>query len=243
MSKTKIEWCDYTVNPVKGLCPMACGYCYARRMYKRFKWNPEIRFDDSCLYGLPETPSQIFVGSTIELFGEWVKKRWLEHIFQTCALYPHHTFIFLTKQPQNLHKWSPFPDNCWVGCSATNEREAVSGAGNYLHAVDATVKFLSIEPLLLWDTSKFVYSLEDSLKTINWLIVGQQTPMSKKTEPKIKWIQEIVEAADKADVPVFLKDNLNSLIPFVEWNDFKSEGALRTRSGKLRQEFPILKRI
>ena len=44
MNLTKIEWCDYTINPVKGLCPMACSYCYARRMYKRFKWNPEIRF-------------------------------------------------------------------------------------------------------------------------------------------------------------------------------------------------------
>ncbi len=36
MNHTKIEWCDYTINPVKGLCPMACKdnqdkeYCYAR---------------------------------------------------------------------------------------------------------------------------------------------------------------------------------------------------------------------
>ena len=46
MNKTKIEWTDYTINPVKGLCPMACSYCYARAMYKRFRWNPEIRYDD-----------------------------------------------------------------------------------------------------------------------------------------------------------------------------------------------------
>ncbi len=46
MNKTKIPWCDYTINPVKGLCPMACEYCYARKMYKRFKWNPVIRYDD-----------------------------------------------------------------------------------------------------------------------------------------------------------------------------------------------------
>lgn len=30
MQKTKIPWADYTINPVKGLCPMACSYCYAR---------------------------------------------------------------------------------------------------------------------------------------------------------------------------------------------------------------------
>lgn len=28
MNKTKIEWADYTINPVKGLCPMACPVCF-----------------------------------------------------------------------------------------------------------------------------------------------------------------------------------------------------------------------
>ena len=37
MNKTKIEWCDYTWNPVVG-CKTGCDYCYAERMNKRFKW-------------------------------------------------------------------------------------------------------------------------------------------------------------------------------------------------------------
>ena len=41
MQKSKIEWCDYVANPVKGVCQDQCPYCYAKRMYKRFKWNPE----------------------------------------------------------------------------------------------------------------------------------------------------------------------------------------------------------
>jgi protein gp37 len=35
MNKTKIEWADYTWNPVTG-CLHGCNYCYARRMAKRF---------------------------------------------------------------------------------------------------------------------------------------------------------------------------------------------------------------
>ena len=35
MNKTKIEWCDYTWNPVTG-CYHNCQYCYARRMANRF---------------------------------------------------------------------------------------------------------------------------------------------------------------------------------------------------------------
>jgi len=36
MNKTKIEWCDYTWNPITG-CLHGCDYCYARRIAKRFK--------------------------------------------------------------------------------------------------------------------------------------------------------------------------------------------------------------
>ena len=35
MNKTKIEWCDYTWNPVTG-CKHGCPYCYAERIAKRF---------------------------------------------------------------------------------------------------------------------------------------------------------------------------------------------------------------
>ena len=51
MNKTKIPWCDYTANPVKGLCPMACSYCYARRLYKRFGWDETVRIDEDEIYG------------------------------------------------------------------------------------------------------------------------------------------------------------------------------------------------
>jgi protein gp37 len=36
MQKTKIDWADYTFNPVTG-CYHKCPYCYARKMADRFK--------------------------------------------------------------------------------------------------------------------------------------------------------------------------------------------------------------
>lgn len=35
MNRSKIEWCDYTWNPITG-CRHNCPYCYARRMTARF---------------------------------------------------------------------------------------------------------------------------------------------------------------------------------------------------------------
>lgn len=36
LHKSRIEWCDYTWNPVTG-CRHGCSYCYARRIADRFK--------------------------------------------------------------------------------------------------------------------------------------------------------------------------------------------------------------
>ena len=240
--KSKIEWCDYTINPVKGLCPMACSYCYARRLYKRFKWNPEIRFDDRWIPDLAniKKPSRIFVGSTMELFGNWVSYWWLKTVFDYCVLYPQHTFIFLTKQPQNLIKWSPFPDNCWVGVSATNRRSLLKSL-LWLRDIEATIKFLSCEPLLDQLSDDYFHN-GVPVEGINWVIIGAQTPYSKKTAPRIEWVKEIVDAADKANIPVFLKNNLNPL--FLNINN-KVPNILESWWGKgncfgvnLRQELP-----
>jgi len=240
MNKTKIEWCDYTINPVKGLCPMACSYCYARAMYKRFKWNPIIRYDDWVWHegGYIPKGSKVFVGSTIELFGDWVKPEWLEIIFSYCKSCPSHTFIFLTKQPQNLIKLSPFPDNCWVGVTATDSL-ALSKAIYWLSKVEAKVKYISAEPLL---NGYPIDGLSTALfKTggINWIIIGQQTPISKKTTPKIEWIKEIVEAADKAGIPVFLKNNLRNFIYGEYGGKYKQIFKYAQDGGReLRQEMP-----
>ena len=170
MNKTKIEWCDYTINPVKGLYPVDC------------KDNRGTN-----------------------------------------------TFIFLTKQPQNLPR--RFPDNCWVGVSATNEIEWIS-ARFYLKEVQATVKFISFEPLL---TSMLITSATLPRIGVSWVIIGQQTPVSAETSPQISWVREIVEAADKAGIPVFLKNNLWNLLHEKAWDD---DIFWATGKAKLRQEFP-----
>ena len=216
MGKTRIEWVKnldgsqgYTINPVKGLCPVACSYCYARRLYDRFKWNPEIRFEP--MVNLPKKPSRIFVGSTMELFGEWIDAFWLDSIFRTVRDNPQHTFIFLTKRPENLIKWNPFPENCWVGVSATSHNELADRWG-VMRQVNAFVKFVSLEPFLDWADAPHrpIYAEGIANSGIQWLIIGSQTPMSEKTLPKREWVDEIILATDKAGIPVFIKEPLAS---------------------------------
>lgn len=203
MQKTKIPWADYTINPVKGLCPMDCDYCYARRMYKRFKWDLTIRWESGQGQFLNKLtkPSRIFFGSTMELFGEWIKPEWLWHMLATAKLFPQHTFIFLTKQPQNLKQWSPFPSNCWIGIT-TDNMSRIGMITDTFAEIQASVKFLSFEPML-------DYTPPD-LRYVDWVIIGEQTKPT--IHPRECWVTNLIEEADIFHIPVFVKEPLASYI-------------------------------
>jgi hypothetical protein len=61
MTRTKIDWADYTWNPVVG-CTGACPYCYARKMAHRFHRDFTPHWvEKSFQRPMPRKPSRIFV--------------------------------------------------------------------------------------------------------------------------------------------------------------------------------------
>jgi protein gp37 len=247
MQKTKIEWCDYTINPVKGLCPMACSFCYARRMYKRFKWDETIRYDKSVWDKISTSPrgSRVFVGSTMELFHD-ANEQYMGDILDHVESMNWYTFIFLTKQPGNLLKWSPYPKNCHIGVSWTGDD--ISRPLRYLKDVQASVKFISFEPLLQFPEWWTADSLKQAFEKagISWLIIGQRWPATKKTTPQVEWIKEIVEAGDKAGIPIFLKNNLRPLLldfehPWAYKDGYYTSEEHPNIDRRFRQELPEAK--
>ncbi|MDD5338455.1 MAG: DUF5131 family protein [Dehalococcoidales bacterium] len=220
--KKSIGWADFTVNPVKGLCPVGCSYCYARRAYGRncnevFR-DKTIRYDVDVWNGVEKARpnDRVFVGSTIDLFHPLCSK-WNDEIIETCESLAPTTFIFLTKCPENLPK--VWPDNCWVGVSATDFNMATYAMCG-LREVKAKVKIISFEPLLkqITPTAPYgpytvdMFARDLRFTGVKWVIIGAQTPYSTKTAPRIEWVKEIVDAADKTNIPVFLKNNLQPLI-------------------------------
>jgi hypothetical protein len=172
-------------------------------------------------------PTGIFLDDMSDWMGDYWPEEWTEMELQVMRDNQQHRFYTLTKQPQNLPQWE-FPTNCWVGVTATNS-DLFAYAVNELMKIQATIKYISIEPLLNWKR----LNISTWLKQINWLIIGACTgtkvemtelvrkypaltlmPFGNKwtAQPPIEWIQEIVEAADKAGIPVFQKDNLKPLL-------------------------------
>ena len=245
-------------NNTGGKCNSGGFNCWAYPITQRFAarypngFNPTI-YPEALLSPLYlKKPSRILCAFMGDLFWDCLEfnpnrvidikmsSGFIDHdtlrgwVFNAMKYSPQHTFLFLTKQPQNLPAWSPFPDNCHVGVSVTDFK-MFAEAILYLGTIQAKVKYISFEPLLsrIGTDTKGGYGAEflssDIAKYLDWVIIGAQTKPT--VYPKIEWVQEIVSACDKAGVKVFLKENLDFIIPW--------DGIFRVKyAGALRQEMP-----
>ena len=194
MNKTKIEWTDYTWNPITG-CLNGCFYCYGRKIYERFKkdFTPQIHYDRLSQPLKCKTPSKIFVCSVADFWGKGVLPIWREEVYNVIKACPEHTFQILTKQPQNITDTDRIPNNVWIG--QTSE-------GNKLYPpIKGYINFISFEPLL--------YKPDYHLHCFDWIIVGAMTGQgSEKYRPKKEWVENIIKQARESKIPIFIKNNV-----------------------------------
>lgn len=217
MNKTKIEWTDYTWNPIVG-CKNNCWYCYGKRLNKRFSKRPyeQIVFHQERLEQPLHTKKsyKIFVGSMTDLFAKWMPDKYITQVLNIVHLCPQHTFQFLTKNPERYASFD-FSNNCWLGATVTNKKDCWR-----IEVMRNIGGFLSLEPLLE-DISDY------SLRGIKWIIIGALTGnLAYKYQPKKEWIVEIIRQADKYKIPIFMKNNLKQVWKGRLTQEFLKEGSL-----------------
>ena len=210
MNKTKIEWTDYSWNPITG-CTRGCHYCYARKMANRLKgragYNEQDPFTPTFHPGRLEEPlkmqssSMIFTCSMGDFFGPEVPESWREEVYKVMERTPRHIYQVLTKQKVIEPVERPlFPNNMWIGLSIDGtsrywERSLVS-----LKQCSATRKFISFEPIL-------GDNLPDDISGIDWAIIGAQTGPGASPPDRII-VREVVERLQEAKIPIFVKQNI-----------------------------------
>lgn len=218
MNRTKIEWTQWTWNPITG-CKHGCWYCYARKLAKRFKkifpngFEPTFHPERLKEPWEVKKPSKVFVCSIADLFAPWTPEKWREQVVDSMLGCPvKHSFQLLTKNPERIPDVL-YPANWWIGTTVTNEgRMEWLNIVNILK-VEAKVKFVSFEPLL--GENHF------PLAGLDWIIIGKLTG-SRKVKLNPEWVWKIVDEAKKYQIPVFMKNNLVPVIP----------------KGEIIQEFP-----
>ena len=101
-----------------------------------------------------------------DLFNEDITYEFVDRVLEVIRQTPMHTYQILTKRAIRMAEYfknREIPANVWIGVTVENKK-AVERIDSIRH-LNATVKFLSCEPLL-----------EDlgaiHLDGINWIIVG-----------------------------------------------------------------------
>jgi len=209
MNLTKIEWTDWTLNPVVG-CNHGCEYCYASKQAKRQKQRCEL-----CYNFLPhphlerlkhlsliQKPKKVFIDSMWDWNSSRVEEEWLMRIIDRMKECSQHTFQILSKRPKGYVRFE-FPSNVWLGTSiaTTEDCHRVETLANL---ENLNTKFVSIEPI--HEHINFWFSK----KGIDWIIIGAETGNRKeKIRPEAEWIMSIIENARVEEIPLFIKGNVH----------------------------------
>jgi len=199
MNRTRIEWCEYSFNPITG-CLGGCSFCYARKIAMRFTGHFRPTFHPERL-GQPlkiKKPSRIFADSMSDFWGEGVKQEWRNKVYKTMRKTPQHTYFLLTKRPDRITDERKIPENAWVGVSITCPKDTWRITSIIHKRLDF---FVSLEPLLDDKISDWIYFSD-------WIIVGALTGHKNGFIPKKSTIREIIKKCETYGIPLFIKDNV-----------------------------------
>jgi len=227
--ESKIEWTEATWNPSTGCNKVSagCKNCYAETMAKRLQAMGTPGYENGFEFTImPERleiplkikrPTKFFVNSMSDLFHEKMPFTFLDKVFDVIQRTPQHTYQILTKREERLLEYfgaSEVPKNVWLGVSVENQK--TKHRIDYLRQVNASIRFLSLEPLL-----------EDlgalNLHDIHWVIVGGESGF--KARPMApEWAELIQLQCEEQGVAFFFK----------QWGAWGADGVKRSKKANGR---------
>ncbi|SRR5712691_530735 len=241
MAASAIEWTEVTWNPTTGCdrTSPGCDNCYALALAKRLKamGQPKYQNDGNPRTSGPgfrvtlhedliEIPHQwtghrtVFVNSMSDLFHDAVPGWFIRRVFDVMADTPRHTYQVLTKRSKRLKRLGPYlpwPPNVWMGVSVENQNYAFRA--DHLREIPATIRFLSVEPLL--------GPLTLELGGLHWVIVGGESGhRARPVDPR--WVEAIKQQCTTARVPFFFK----------QWGGRTPKANGRSLGGRTWDEMP-----
>lgn len=242
MKTTKIEWTDKTWNPITGCTRFSagCAHCYAetmsRRLHamgvKKYMNGFNLTLHEGCLKEplAWKKAHNIFVCSMSDIFHEDVPFEFVDKIMHTILQTPQHRYQILTKRAERMKEYfstRQIPANVWLG--VTVEAKNTLFRIDYLRNLQATVKFLSCEPLLE-DLGEL------NLNGIDWVIVGGESgPQARPM--KEAWVLNIRKQVEEQGIRFFFK----------QWGTWGSDGIKRNKhangkllKGEIIQEMPYV---
>lgn len=229
-SRSRIEWTEQTWNPVTGCSNVSpgCKHCYARVFAERLKAMGTPGYENGFAVTLHphrikeplsrRKPTVYFVNSMSDLFHEQVPFDYITRVLDTVRAAPQHQFQILTKRAERMARYftaREVPPNAWLGVSVENRKHGVPRIAP-LAQIPATVRFLSIEPLI--DDPGVI-----PLRGIHWVIVGGESGRgARRLNPD--WARSVRDQCVASRVPFFFK----------QWGAWGPDGVRRSKKANGR---------
>lgn len=208
----------HTWNPVKGICPHQCSYCYMKDKWPRMS---KPRLDKDEFRQNLGTNKFIFVGSSIDLWSKDIPNEWIEKTLAHCNKFEGNTYLFQTKNPYRFvaQEWD-FPLNTTLGI--TLESDIVPTLNNAPQLADRFINALivrnrlhdmdfmvTVEPIMKFNTLNFpqwIWALNP-----DWVNIGADSGGNNLLEPTKQEVESLIKEL-KGFTEVRLKDNLSRIM-------------------------------
>jgi protein gp37 len=236
--KSRIEWTDATWNPVRGCTKVSpgCKRCYAETFAERFRGVPGHPYEQGFdLKLVPEKltepllwadPRMVFVNSMSDLFQDGVPDDYILAVAKVMEAADWHTFQVLTKRPERLQhllrtslSFAAGLAHIWWGVSVEDRRYGCPRI-EVLRKAPASVRFLSIEPLL-----EDLGTLD--LRGMDWVIVGGESGPGARPIRR-EWVEDIRKQCRASKIPFFFK----------QWGGVQKKRHGRELNGRTYDELP-----
>lgn len=190
----------------------------------------DLRLVPKKLYGPLRwhTPRRVFVNSMSDLFHERVPDNYIQAVVEIIVQANWHTFQVLTKRAARMKellrsnlRFATTKSHIWWGTSVEDKTYGVPRI-ELLRSAPASVRFLSIEPLLE-DLGALDFS------GIHWVIVGGESGPGSRPM-KRDWVISIRRQCRQQNVPFFFK----------QWGGVRKSQAGRTLDGRTYDEMPTV---
>lgn len=159
MNNTKINWTELTWNPASGCTKVSaeCKHCYAETLAENRRGTAAFPVGFDVVekpWKLKEParvkrPSLIFTNSMTDMFHDEISDSYRDEIVAAMLRSPQHRYQVLTKRPETAARYfrgRPVPSCLWLGVTV-GVRSSLDRV-EVLRTIDASVRFLSCEPLL-----------------------------------------------------------------------------------------------
>lgn len=201
-----------TYNPVGGVCPYNCVYCWAKALIKRYghkKYSGKYYFVEGALKKKFKAGSFVFLCDMLDLFAFNVPREIILKVLEIARNNPDSKFLLETKNPRRYSNFvKEFPDNVVLGVTVESNRDIpVSYAPKiytrieWLLALANLTKlplFISIEPILEFDLKPFLFAIKHIQP---WAVaIGYDNYKHSLPEPELNKTLKFIEELEKFTV-------------------------------------------